>query len=84
MTELDLYKFIEESGSSTRYDEETNKAVMWVYHSNIADFVKLIGNRLLDNGGLEVRLQEFRIAICMNEVCDYYGIDVENVFKNNS
>ena len=79
MKELDLYKFIEESGSSTSFDGET--AIMWVYHFNIDDFCKLIGNYYLEDGGIEVRLQEYYIAVDMTEICNDNDIDMEKVFK---
>ena len=79
MTELDLYKFIEESGSDTSFDGEN--AIIWVYHFNIDDFAKLIGIHLLDEGGIEVRLQETYIACDLKEICEYHDIDVANLVK---
>lgn len=79
MTELELYKFIEESGSETRYDGD--KAIIWVDHFNIEDFVTLIGQGILDEGGIDVRLQGNYIAVDMNEICEYHGVEIENVFK---
>ena len=82
MTELSLYKFIEDSGSMTSYDGE--KAIIWVYHFNLDDFVELIGtNVLLDDGGLEIRLQEHHLAIEMNDICEYNNIELEKVFKKD-
>ena len=79
MTELDLYKFIEESGSMTSYDGD--KAIIWVYHFWIDEFAKLIGDGLLDEGGLEVRLQQSYVAIELNEICEWHDIDISNVLE---
>ena len=81
MTELELYKFIEESGSMTSFDGE--KAIMWVYHFNIDDFAKLIGYHDLSEGGIEVRLQEDHIAIEMNELCERNDINLHAIFEEN-
>ncbi len=81
MTELELYKFIEESGSYTSFDGD--KAIMWIYHFNVDDFVKLIGQHILSEGGIEVRLQEDCIAVDMSEICEYHNIELENVFEKN-
>ena len=81
MTGPELCKFIEESGSMTSFDGET--AIMWVYHFNVDDFAKLIGAGLLDDGGIEVRLQETYVAIDMNEICEHHNIEPESIFEKN-
>jgi hypothetical protein len=82
MTELELYKFIEESLSLTSFDGE--EAIIWVYHHHIGDFVTLIGDYYLSEGGIEVRLQEEYIAVKMNEICEYNDINMFAVFSNDN
>ena len=81
MTELELYKFIEESGSSTSFDGE--KAIIWVYHFMVDDFAKLIGDYHLSDGGIEVRLQEDCIAVDMTEILEDKDINPYAVFETN-
>ena len=81
MTELDLYKFIEESGSLTEFNGET--ATIWVYHFNVDDFVKLIGTEYLEEGGIEVRLQEDYIAVDITEMCKDNDINLYAVLKHD-
>lgn len=81
MSELELYKFIEESGSMTRYDGEV--ALMWVYHFNIDDFCKLIGDYWLDEGGLDVKLQENYMAVDMTDICESNDINIYAVFNSD-
>ncbi len=78
MTELELYKYISENGTMTSYDGD--KAIVWIYHFELLDFVKLLGRSVLRDGGIEVRLQDDYVAIDMTEICDYYNIDIKNVF----
>lgn len=82
MTELELYEFIESSGSDTSY--ENGVALIWVYHFNINDFAKLIDDYWLEDGGLEVRLQDTYICIDMTDICEDYDIDMEAVFGKNN
>jgi len=79
MTELELYKFIEESGSMTRYDGEV--ALIWVYHFQVEEFAKLIGEYWLDEGGVEIRLQEDYVAVDMTEILKEEGINPYAVFE---
>lgn len=81
MTELELYKFIQDSGSQTRYDGE--QALIWVYHFRVDDFAKLIGEYWLDEGGLEVRLQEDYICVDMTEIIKDNDINPYAVFETD-
>ncbi len=79
MTELDLYKFIEETSSDNSFDGE--KAIIWVSHCYVEDFAKLIGDYYLDEEGVDVRLQEDCIAIDMTEICKDSNINMYAVFN---
>jgi len=83
MTELELYKFIEESGSET-YIYDGDKAIIWVAHCWVTEFADMIGYGMLDMGGIEVRLQESVIAVEMNDICEYHDIEVEKVFERTN
>ena len=79
MTELELYKYLSENSTMTSYDG--NKAIVWIYHFELEGFVNLLGRlSVLDEGGIEVRLQDNYVAIDMTEICDYYNKDLKNVF----
>lgn len=85
MTELDLYKFFHNKEEPCpQYSFDGEKAIAWIYHFNVEEFSKLIKSSLLDDGGIEVRLQEHHIAIDMTEVCEYFGIDPNKVFTKTN
>ena len=44
------------------------------------DFSKLIKNYNFDDGGLECRLMDGYFAIWMKDICEYFGIELEDVF----
>ena len=81
MTELSLYKFIEEHSCETNFDGD--KAIIWVSHFALNEFVELIGGYVLENGGLKCRLQEHCIAIDMIDICEHHDIDPNNVFERS-
>lgn len=73
MTELDLYKFLSENEIET--SRQGKYFTAWIPFYLLKDFTELIGYGMLDEGGLEVRLQEYNVAIQLNEVCDYFGFE---------
>lgn len=78
MTELQLYKFIEENDVSLRWDGD--ELIAWISFLWISEFANLLGYDLLSDGGLEVNLQSDCIALDMTEICKYFGIEPENIF----
>lgn len=55
MTELQLYKFIEENDVSLRWDGD--ELIAWISFLWISEFANLLGYDLLSDGGLDVNLQ---------------------------
>lgn len=83
MTELDLYKFINENDIEWhRQDNDGMPDILILpYIFQLEDFCKLIEYYDTDDGGLIVRLRNGYAGIWMKEICEYYGIDINNVFK---
>jgi hypothetical protein len=85
MTELDLFKWVKEWEPEHRWDvnSETRQddVILWISIYAIESFYKLIDPSIFnDGGGLDARLVDKHIAIWMAEICDYFGIEKENVF----
>jgi hypothetical protein len=82
MTELELYKFIHHNDIEYRREdnEGTSDILMFLYVFQLEDFCKLVKDYNIDDGGLSIRLVNCYVAIWMNEVCDYYDIDIDKVF----
>lgn len=81
MTELELYKYINENDIEwTRQDNQGNTDVMiFPYLFQLEDFCEIIKNYDIDEG-LEMRLKNGYVAIWMSDLCEYFGIDVDKVF----
>ena len=84
MTELELYKFINDNSIEWhRQDNEgTPDILIFPYVFQLEDFCKLIKDYDTDDGGLIIRLRSLNgyVAIWMGELCEYYGINMDNVF----
>lgn len=85
MSELEFYKWVQEWEPEWRWDinSETKEddVIIWVSIYSIESFCRLIDmGAFNDGGGLDARLQDRYIAIFAAEICNYYGIEIENVF----
>ena len=81
MTELQLYKFITENSIewSRKDNNGTMDVMIFPYTFNMEEFVKLIGKHGPEEG-IECVLANGYFAIWMNDVCNYFDIDPDNVF----
>ena len=87
MTELQLYKFINENDIECNIfkDDRTgkiSKVISFIPHFMIEDFIELFKNSLmLLNNPLECHLKEDCLCVEMTQVCEYFQIEPENIFK---
>lgn len=79
MTELELYKFVEENGIEFHWNGDD--VYMFVDCRDTKDFTELLGSGILDESGIECRMKEGYFCFEMKDICDYFGIELENVFK---
>lgn len=84
MTELELYKFINDNGVEWHRHENEGKddVIILPYIFELGDFDKLVSNYDTDEG-IEVRLKNGYAAIWMRDICEYFGIDMNRVFSGN-
>ena len=82
MTELELYKFIEDN--NVEIDWRGEQLVIWLHHMDLKDFCELIGSSFFDEGGYDVNLQfnyGCYIALDLVPICEYFDIEPENICK---
>lgn len=89
MTELDLYKFIHEQEIEYRWDfnreDKRDDIIVWIPHWLCESFAELVDPRqFTDGGGIECRFQSDNVVFWMYDICEYYGINPENIFKKES
>ena len=82
MTELELYKYVTDNKIEWhRQDNQgTPDIIMFPRTFEIADFADLLSAGHFDDGGIECRMMSGYFAFWMNDICEYYGIDINNVF----
>lgn len=81
MTELELYKYINDNNIEWhRQDNDgTPDIIIFPLTFQIDEFVKLVKGYASDDG-IECRLKDGYFAFWMQDICDYYGIDIDKVF----
>ena len=86
MTELNLYKFITETNCEYHnYDNNgTPDIILFVNMHFIERFNKLLGSGILDEGGIECVMKDGYICFRMKDICEYFDIEMKNVFLDNN
>jgi len=83
MTELELHKFVERSNSEwhwTTHDKE-EEVYLFVHVYDIRDFMLLLGSTFLTNTDTKVTIKDNYLVFEMTEICEYFNIEVENMFS---
>lgn len=81
MTELELYKFLNEDDGVQQYNWEGDEFLVWIKFWVLEDFTKMIGYNYLSEGGMDCNLQDYCACIDIVDICEYYDIDLENILK---
>ena len=83
MTELELYKFINDNGIEYHYYnccDKNKKIMMFVNIYDIDEFNKLLGKRIMEEEGINCTMKCGYFCFEMIEICEYFDIVPENVF----
>ena len=81
MTELDLYKFLNKESGIEQYNWEGDEFLIWIDFDLLSDFTKMIGHSYLAEGGMDCNLQDRLVCLNIVDVCEFHGIDLENILK---
>ncbi|HNG68591.1 MAG TPA: hypothetical protein PLP63_06585 [Saprospiraceae bacterium] len=81
MTELQLYKFINDNDVEWRYDwnKDQEDVIVFINSYLIDDFCELIKS-YFDDAHIECALRDRYICVWMDDLCSHYGIELINVF----
>lgn len=84
MTELELYKYINDNNIEWHREDNdgTSDIIIFPYTFQIDEFIELVKDYTGD-GGIECRLMNGYFAIWMNDLCEYFGVEINNVFKGD-
>lgn len=85
MTELELYKYIQEN--NIEWHRQNNNGIddVLILPSlhQIESLYKILSPSLFDEEGIECIMKYGYFAIWMQDICSYYGIEMNNVFDGN-
>ena len=87
MTELDFYKYINENNIEWhwRNNNGTEDVIIFIYLFDLEYFCDLVKDKTdYDEYGLDVKIKNGYAIIWMNDLCDYYGIDLNEIFTDKT
>lgn len=80
MKELDLYKFIQDTGTQISWRD--NELIVWIHPNDIIDFAEMVGSNYLSDEGIECNLRQYGyIAFDITALCEHYNIDPERILE---
>jgi len=82
MKALDLYEYIEQTGTEWHYanNQGYEDVLIFAYFYNLQAFYQLLDPTIFDDEGIECVLKDGYMAIWMSHICEYYGIELDEVF----
>lgn len=82
MTELELYKFITDNSIEWHHDNSDGvlDVIVFLHIYELADFMKICGSSIFDEDGIDCVMKDGYIAVWMNDICNYHGIEINNIF----
>lgn len=81
MSELELYKFLEEHKLEYHWENEGKELIAWIPFYDLREFTELLRDNYLTDNELMVNLQDYCIALDLVPIAEYYEIDLENMLK---
>lgn len=85
MSELELYKFINENDVEIRWEEE--ELLLWMDHWDMETFGEILNREDADDGGYPCQLQttlgQAIIVLDLVPLCEEEGINPENIFEKD-
>ena len=92
MTELELFKFTTENSIENHWyitnDKDGNKEsetiIYFLYFFQLDEFIKLIKGCNLSDSPINCKLMDGYIGFDILPICEYFGIDPENVFNEET
>ena len=81
MTELQLYKFVENNKIEYHWDLDKTDVYAFINFRNIAEFHAMLTYEIFDEEGIECNMKDGYFGFKMDEICQYYEIELENVFS---
>lgn len=85
MTELQLYKWIMDNNIEWHWEKFDNRETVLIfpYTFHFRSFADLIKDACSEEG-IQCHIKDGYFAVDLQDVCDYFGIDMEEVFRKEA
>lgn len=84
LTELQMYKFFKDIEWRYEDNEGQEDVIAFIEHYRVEEFYILIGSvNLFDDGGYPCIWKGGYFCFWMNEICEWFGLELENVFPRD-
>ena len=81
MTELQLYKFLNENNIEHHWEKDNEELIAWIPFYWLQEFAELIGEHILSDVGIMVNFQNDCIALDLVPIAEYHDIELENILE---
>jgi hypothetical protein len=81
MTELKLCRFI--TDHNIEYTWHNTDVLMFVPYWKISYFREILSSTLFDDG-VDCVMKDGYFGFNMRDICEYYGVELENVFQKET
>lgn len=79
MTAIQLYRFITENKIEYHWHEDD--VILMPNISELKEFSDLLGCNITDDDGIKCTMKYGYFCFYMREICDYFGIELTEIFK---
>ena len=80
MKAIDLYKFV--GNYNIEYHWHNGDVILFIHFTNIKYFYAILDATIFDDDGINCIMKDGYFCFEMNNICEYYGIELKEVFSN--
>lgn len=81
MEALDLYKFVH--NNEIEYHWHDDDVILMINYYLLDDWNKLLGTGITDEDGISCVMKDGYFCFMMQDICDYFGIEILSIFEKN-
>lgn len=84
MTSIQLHRFVHDNNIEYHWSQNKEDVYLMVMVYQVADFNKLLGFGILDEGGIECAMKNGYFVFEMGDICEYFGIELKEIFPEET
>jgi hypothetical protein len=84
MNGVDLLKFISKNDIEYHWSFDKKEIYLFVNITDIQEWNDLLGASIFDDEGLSCVMKDGYFAFEMVDICEYYGIDYQEIFEKEN